>query len=218
MSFYLYIRQIFIPEKILRYIFLACIPALLFFWLSLLSLSSLGFGIMEILRDPAQQSGQSSFFGFLSNMGVWLWISSFAICLFSASTYNSIANDNRHKELLFLVGMLSLVLAVDDFFMIHDRYVNQNICYLTYALFVGALSVRHFKRIIEIDGLTFFVAGLLLALSIFTDLIQWDIPLKYVYSQVFEEGLKFVGAATWLYFSYRIASFHFTEKLIGANS
>ena len=40
------------------------------------------------------------------------------------------------------------------------------------------------------------------------------IPLKYAYVQVFEEGFKFIGAATWLYFSWRSASFytlHVTE-------
>ncbi len=207
MSYLIYFRQIFIQERILRYVYFACIPALLFYSLSLLGLSSSGFEIIEILRDPAQQSGQSSFLGFLSNVGVWLWVSSAAICFFSTLTYKSVAN-GRHKELLFLVGMLSMILAIDDFFMIHDRYVNQNICYLTYAVIAGSLLVRHYKEIIEIDGFSFLLAGLLLALSILTDLIQGYIPLRYAYTQVLEEGFKFVGAATWLYFSYCIASFH----------
>ncbi len=200
-------RQIFIRDKILRYIFFACIPALLFYNFSLLCLSYLGFGIIEVLRDPAQQSGQSSFLGFLSNIGIWLWVSSVAICFFSALTYKFITT-GRHKELLFLVGMFSMILAIDDFFMLHDRYVDQNLCYLMYAFFAGTLLVRHHKEILEIDGFSFLLAGLLLALSIFTDLIQEHIPLKYAYVQVFEEGFKFVGAATWLYFSYCIASFH----------
>jgi len=213
MSIPLYIRQVFIPEKYLRCLFFACIPALVFYSISLLGLSFLGFEIMEILRDPAQQSGESSFLGFLSNIGNWLWVSSAAICFFSISTYYFIDN-NRHKELLFLVGLMSIILAVDDFFMIHDRYIDQNICFLTYAFIAAAILVRHYNKIIEIDGFSFLLAGFLLALSILTDLIQGYIPLKYAYVQVFEEGFKFVGAATWLYFSWRIASFQplqFTE-------
>jgi hypothetical protein len=205
MSYFIYFRQIFTPKKILRYIFFVCIPALLFYSFSLLCLSSLGYGIIEILRDPAQQSGQSSFLGFLSSIGVWLWISSVAICFFSALNYKSKAND-RHKELLFLVGILSMILAIDDFFMLHDRYVNEHFCFLAYAFFAGTILVRHYKKIIEIDGFSFLLAGLLLALSILIDLIQGHIPLKYAYTQVIEEGFKFVGAATWLYFSYCIAS------------
>ena len=207
MSFMVYVKQIITLKKILRYITFACVPALLFYAISLLGLSSFGFGIIEILRDPAQQSGQSSFLGFLSNIGVSLWISSAAICFFSALTYKVI-DDGGHKELLLLVGILSIVLSIDDFFMIHDNYIGQEPCYLAYAFVAGALLVRHFKRIMEIDGFSFLGAGLLLALSILTDLIQGDIPLRYVYTQVIEEGFKFVGGATWFYFSFCIASFH----------
>lgn len=197
MSSFIFLRQIFISKKILHYIFVAGIPALLFYSLSLIGLSSSGFGIMEILRDPAQQSGQSSFLGFVSNIGIWLWVSSVAICFFSALAYDLVANDRR-KELLFLVGMLSMFLAIDDFFMIHDRYVNQNISYFAYAFCAGIILVRHFKKIMEIDGFSFLLAGLLLALSILTDLTQSYISLRYTYVQVqvIEEGFKFIGAAT----------------------
>lgn len=206
MSYFIFLRQIFDSKKILRYFFLVGIPASLFYALTLIGMWSLGFGITEIIRDPAQQSGQSSFLGFLSNIGIWLWISSTAISFFSVLTYDFAASDRR-KKLLVLVGMLSMILAIDDFFMIHDRYVNQNICYLVYAFFAVILLVRYYKEIIEIDGFSFLLAGLLLALSILTDLIQDYLPLHYIHSQAFEEGFKFIGAATWLYFAVRIASF-----------
>ena len=102
--------------------------------------------------------------------------------------------------------MLSILLAIDDFFLIHDRYVDQKICYLVYAIFIGFLFIRRFKMIIEIEGFAFFLAGSFLALSIVTDLIQWKLPLSYHHVQIFEEGFKFNGAATWLYFNSRVAS------------
>ena len=194
-------------ENILRCLLLSVLPACIFYFISLAVLSENGFEVMEILRDPAQQSGQSSFLGFLSNIGIWLWISAAAICFFS------LLNDNskfRDKELLFLVGTLSFILAVDDFFMIHDNYLDQGLCYLAYAIVTGALLVRHFNKIIGIDGFSFILAGSLLALSIVTDLIQSRIPLPYSVIQVFEEGFKFIGAAVWLYFSFQIASNNLT--------
>ncbi|MGK7899616.1 MAG: oxidase [Xenococcus sp. (in: cyanobacteria)] len=160
---------------------------------------------MEIIRDPAQQSGQSSFIGFLSNIGIWLWVSSAAICFFSAMT-NSLGIKGSQRELLFLVGLLSMTLAVDDFFLIHDRYINQKLCYLSYAILALSLLVRHYKAIIKIDVFPFLLAGLLLALSILADLTQNYIPLSYSHVQVVEEGFKFIGAAIWLYFSCCIAS------------
>ena len=127
-------KKVLVFKKVSRCILLGILPAALFYSIALFWLRYSGFMIMEILRDPAQQSGESSFLGFLSNIGIWLWVSS-------------------------------------------------------------------------VEGFAFLVAGSFLALSILTDLLQSYSPLSYTYTQVFEEGFKFIGAATWLYFNARMASF-----------
>lgn len=200
------LNEIFAWKKLLHCFLVAIVPASVFYCLSIIVLKLRGFEIMEILRDPAQQSGASSFLGFLSNIGIWLWICSAAISFFFVLT-RDIFRKKNFRELLFFTGVLSILLAVDDFFLIHDRYVNQNICYLTYVIFIGYLLIRHFKRIIAIDVSAFLLTGIFLALSIFTDLIQTKIPLIYEYVQIIEEGFKFIGAAIWLYFNGRIASY-----------
>lgn len=208
------LKQIFSTKKILKCTLFAVIPASLFYIFSLIVLKLIGFNLVEVLRDPAQQSGQSSFLGFLSNIGVWIWISAAAICIFSAINF-SLEFKGRRRNLLFLVGALSIFIAVDDFFLIHDRYINEKLCYFVYAVLAVTLLVRHYNEIIKIDISSFLLAGLLLALSILVDLVQRYIPLPYGYIQVVEEGFKFTGAATWLYFSCRIASLHsksFTER------
>lgn len=197
-------KKIFVSKKLLNCVLLAVLPALFFYVISLVWLITFGFEVMEILRDPAQQSGASSFIGFLSNIGIWLWVSSAAISFFTTFS-NSLHNKNL-KNLLFLVGMLTIILAIDDFFLIHDRYIDQKICFLVYAIFAGALLVRHYKLILEQEGFAFLLAGSFLALSIVTDLIQSRIPLPYDYVQIFEEGFKFIGAATLLYFVVKMAS------------
>ncbi|MEH6746397.1 MAG: hypothetical protein V7670_06135 [Maribacter arcticus] len=199
-------KKVFVLKKVINCILIAIVPALLFYSFSLFGLKSRGFEIMEILRDPAQQSGASSFLGFLSNIGIWLWVSSASICFFTIMTSGSKLKKN-HKELIFLTGVLSIILAMDDFFLIHDRYINQKLCYLFYAFLAIAILIRHSKKILEIEGFAFLVAGTFLALSILTDLIQSHIPLQYSYTQIFEEGFKFMGVATWLYFNSRMASF-----------
>ena len=202
----MHLKKIFNEEKILRCILYVSIPAGLFYSLSVIGLWTAGFKIMQILRDPADQSGQSSFLGFVSNIGIWLWVSSAAICFFCILN-GELEKQDRRRELLFLVGMLSIILAFDDLFLIHDRYIEQEICFLAYAIFAGALLIRHYELIMEIDGFAFLFAGSLLALSVLTDLTQDFIPLRYRYVQIFEEGFKFVGGATWLYFAFRVASF-----------
>lgn len=211
MPYFINLKPLASPKKIARCILWAGVPALLFYGCALVGLQIAGLDLVEILRDPAQQNGQSSFLGFVSNIGVWLWVSSTAICFFSAIT-GGVEMKGGQRELLFLVGLFSAILAVDDFFMIHDRYVNEKFCYLAYAACAGVLLLRHYKVIIETEGFAFLLAGFLLALSILTDLTQNHLPLCYSHVQIFEEGFKFIGGATWLYFASRIASFRSTPS------
>ena len=200
-------KQVFTKKNISRSLLFAIIPALLFYSISLLVLTSSGFEIMEVIRDTAQQTEASSFLGFLSNIGIWFWVSSAAICFFTIATRGSALKKN-HKQLILLTGILSILLAIDDFFLIHDRYINQYICYFVYALLAGVILIRHHKLILEIEGFAFLLAGALLALSICTDVVQFHLPLEYSYTQIIEEGFKFTGGATWLYFNARIAASH----------
>ncbi len=201
------IKQIFDSRKILKVLMYASIPGLIFYVVAFVTMKYNGFHTMEIIRDFAQQVHESSFLGFLSSIGTWLWVSSVAIAFFGFFTLKESAV-YRHRELLFLLGLFSLLLAVDDFFMIHDRYVSQKLCYGIYAFLALAMMARHYKTIININGFAFVFAGTLLALSILTDLYQKDLPFKYSYIQRVEEGFKFTGGATWLYFVALVASFN----------
>ena len=207
MQFIMYVKEIFNAKKIFRTLLFAILPALLFYAIYLNVLWGFDYKTMEIIRDFAQQMHESSFLGFLSSIGTWVWVSSAAISFFAFNT-GEFNTKNRHRELLFLLGMFSILLAIDDFFMIHDRYIDQIICYGTYMVLAIALLLRHFKQIIEVNGFAFFFAGTLLALSILTDLIQNHLPFRYSHIQIFEEGFKFVGAGTWLYFVSLVASFN----------
>ena len=189
----------------------ASIPGLIFYTIAFNVMHHNGYHTMEIIRDFAQQVDAPSFLGFLSSIGTWLWVSATAIAFFGFMTVKSTPS-YKHRELLFLLGLFSFLLAFDDFFMIHDRYIDQNICYGTYAFLALALLVRHYKTIIAINGFGFLLAGTLLAASIFTDIIQDYLPFKYSTIQIFEEGFKFIGAATWLFFVALVAAYQFTDN------
>lgn len=194
-----FFKQLLSARNIKRCFFFVILPALTFYVCSIFTMKKEGYGLLEILRDPAQQSGESSFLGFLSNIGVFLWVSSTALSLFFAFS-KSILKSSKHRELFLLIGVLSFLLAMDDFFMIHDRYVNQKICYATYAACASLIFLRHFKTIVSLDSFAFFTAGTCLALSILADLMEEKTSFTYEQVQLVEEGFKFVGAATWLYF------------------
>lgn len=205
------LRSHFSLKSLFSIIKKAIVPAMVFYVISLAVLYSSGFIVMEIIRDTAQITEKSSFLGFLSNIGIWLWVCSVAICFFVLISKKDLLN-NDHKQLLLFSGILSLVLAVDDFFMIHDRYVNQNICYFVYGVLALILLLKYYKIILKIEPVAFILMGFFLMASIGTDIIQEHIPLKYSLTQIFEEGFKFTGAATWLYFNFRVGAHQPEEK------
>jgi len=206
MAFITDLKDSISTRKILNCTLWVGIPALVFYGLSLEVLTSAGFSLQEILRDPAQQSGASSFLGFVSNIGIWLWVSAVAICFYGVFT-GLHADIKGQKELLAFLGSLSLLLAVDDFFLLHERYVYQKGIFLFYAVCALTLLVRHYRAILKIDAFPFLLAGLLLATSVEIDINQRKFPFDYAYVQIVEEGCKFVGAAIWLYFCGRVASY-----------
>ncbi|MDM8165150.1 hypothetical protein [Roseovarius sp.] len=192
-------------NKMHRYFLFCGIPALLFYVVSLTLLTQSGFTLIEILRDTAQSTGQSSFLGFLSNIGVWFWVAAGAICLARALSFER-GGDDRLRRLLFLVGGFSLVLAADDFFLIHDRYIAEGIVVPLYAIFLWRLLSKHRQAIFAVNGAAFLGAGALLGMSVGIDAVQEVIGIPYAVNQVIEEGMKFLGAATWLYFCYEAAA------------
>ncbi len=199
MNYYSELKQVFIKKKILSSATFSLIPALLFFLCALLLLRYEGYETSQILGDAAQTENQSSLIGFISNIGSFLWVSAATICFFSATTAGA-AIEKGHQNLLFIAGLFTALLAIDDFFLIHDRYINQKICYLFYAVIMFVLLGRYFKKILEVDGFSFLLAGFLLGSSIFTDFLQNHLKFGYDNIQMFEEGFKFTGAAMWLYF------------------
>lgn len=201
-------HKIFVPRKMLWCITLALLPAVAFYGLSIYVLTDIGFNTTEILRDPAQQTGDSSFRGFVSNIGVWMWVGATSIALFSAFYLS-----DQRQEVVLLMGMLSLLLAIDDFFLIHDRYVNERICYLVYFMIAALLILRNFWTLVDSQGFAFALAGSLLTGSVLTDLATARFTWGYERVQLLEEGLKFAGGVVWLYTTVRITSDFLRIKL-----
>jgi hypothetical protein len=201
-----------LKKKLIKNGFLfSVLPALLFYSISFYVLHSSGYQIEDIIRDPAQQRDYPSFIGFLSNVGNFLWMSAAAICFFTVLSHQT--PDKSTRDLIFLTGLLGLTLAADDFFLIHDRYINQSVCYGFYAITGCYMLIKYFSKILEIDGFSFFLAFGCLGLSIFTDIVQQHLPVSWAVAQIFEEGFKFTGAAGFVYYSGRLCSYKKTTNL-----
>ena len=105
------------------------------------------------------------------------------------------------SKLLLLGGLFSGLLCIDDFFLLHDRYVGPDFLNLTYLAISIFLLVR-FRMILKKIGIfNLIISMLFLGLSIFFDgVIQQIFNQSYELTQLIEEWFKFIGIACWLNF------------------
>ena len=145
----------------------------------------------------------------LSNLGYLLWLAAAAVALFTA--YGKLHGiKGKQKELLACGGWFSLILCIDDMFLLHDRYIGPTFLYIVYILFSFLIATRYRKQLIAYKGEFFLLAVALLGISIAIDLLQpveRDQPDLYMLPQLIEEGSKFLGIGTWVLFWCQACSF-----------
>ena len=158
-----------------------------------------------VVRDLAQTCGYPIAVGMISNIGILLWGAAASICLFTTSSENI---NRESSKLLLFGGLFSGFLCIDDFFLLHDRYIGPDFLNLTYLASSIFLLVR-FQTILKKVGLFNLVISILfLGLSIFFDgVIQQIFNQSYELTQLIEEGFKFLGIACWLNFWCKASSY-----------
>ena len=158
-----------------------------------------------VVRDLAQTCGYPIGVGMISNIGILLWGAAASICLFT--TCSEIIN-RESSRLLLLGGIFSSLLCIDDFFLLHDRYIGPDFLNVTYLSISIFLLVR-FQRILKNIGLfNLIISILFLGLSIFFDgVIQQVFNQSYELTQLIEEGFKFIGITCWLNFWCKASSY-----------
>ena len=158
-----------------------------------------------VVRDLAQTCGFPIGVGMISNIGILLWGAAASICLFT--TFSEGIN-RESSRLLLLGGIFSSLLCIDDFFLLHDRYIGPDFLNVTYLSISIFLLVR-FQRILKKIGLfNLIISILFLGLSIFFDgVIQQVFNQSYQLTQLIEEGFKFIGITCWLNFWCKASSY-----------
>ena len=174
-------------------------------YLAILSVSNFyNIKLSLVVRDLAQTCGYPIGVGMISNIGILFWGAAASICFFTTF----LESINRESSKLLLLGAIfSSLLCIDDLFLLHDRYIGPDFLNLTYLAISIFLLVR-FRRILKIIGLfNLLISILFLGLSVFFDgVIQQIFNQNYEFTQLFEEGFKFIGIACWLNFWCKASS------------
>jgi hypothetical protein len=182
-------------------------PAIILILILAITSLYLNIPFSDFTRDPVAITGGHPFLGIISNIGVMFWSFSVIVCFFSYALLK--ANNKTHDVLGFIVfgGFISLVLLLDDLFMLHEyiypKYfgISEKIVFLSYCLIVLFYLVK-FRKIIKETDLSF----ILLAFFFFSFSILVDMLPKSLlpWHHFFEDGSKFFGVISWFYYHFSV--------------
>ncbi len=164
----------------------------------------------DFTRDLAAIAGVPSWLGLLSQAGNILWWASASIAALGAiQLADSRRIDARHFLRLFAV--LTLLLAADDTFMVHERLaprflgVHELVPVAFYGAMLAHMLVRY-RSLWQQAGrtlLTMAITGFALSVAI-DRLPDTLLPLQ----GLVEDGSKLVGISCWLGFSVQLVLYH----------
>lgn len=152
--------------------------------------------------DPANFYKFHPLSGFLSNIGVLLWCATASICIFSGLTFKNEKHKDADSGFFIFAGLLTMLLLVDDFFMLHDHLLRQKPMYLLYAISLVYLFFKYHQNLRQHQFLLFLTAIGFFFVSMVMDSVLPSKGLEYF----FEDGFKFLGIVSWTLFFVKRAS------------
>ena len=178
-----------------------------FLLLLLLFSRSQGISIAILMNDPFSTMNAPIYTGISSNIGIIFWFSAAAICLYSYMIIKNNIYDKSVKLFVLFTGILTLYLALDDFFMLHEIYrdflhVPEILTYIIYGILMVVYLLKFSNMILESEySILLILAFIFMGSSIMFDTMQKIsfIP-KIPYRNFFEDGFKLIGIIYWFSF------------------
>tara|TARA_B100001057_G_scaffold248762_1_gene248989 strand:- start:1149 stop:1760 length:612 start_codon:yes stop_codon:yes gene_type:complete len=185
-------------KTFLNLLYISIVPSIVVYFLTIGFSYFYKINPILVVRDLAQTCGYPIGVGMISNIGILLWASSGAITLFVSISKLA---EREIAKLLLMGGIFSAILCVDDFFLLHDRYVGPDFLNITYLSMTILMLIKFWKVLLKIGLLPIIISLLFLSLSVFFDsILQQLLSKNYELIQLYEEFFKFLGIACWLNF------------------
>lgn len=159
-----------------------------------------------LTRDPAAIVISPFYYGAISNLGVQLWTATGVVCGLSATLLYFIQGNRESMHFLVAFGCLSILLGLDDLFMLHELVlpnnvgIHESVVITSYAVTFLLCLFRFHRSILKVQPHFFLLSVALLTFSVAFDVLPtgW-LSNNNIYW--IEDGSKFLGILVWfLYF------------------
>jgi hypothetical protein len=163
-----------------------------------------GATIGELTRDPAVVAGLPGYTGLLSQIGIFFWAGTAAVCLFAAACMRSDPDMRTARRFLLTSGAATLYLAVDDAFLFHEAMfphigIPQEWVLVCYMIGAVAYALLYSKLIRTTEYSLLLFALFCFFVSVTLDLFHIYIINPYF----FEDSAKATGLVAWFAYFYR---------------
>ena len=161
--------------------------------------------VSMLTRDPLAIVDAPPYLGFVSNLGIIFWSAASAVCLFTVSLLGGRGAPGDVRAFVLLGGLITLLLLVDDLFMLHEYFyprlgIREKPAFAAYGMLVLGYLIGFRRKIGDTRFVYLFCALGLFALSLVIDrLPETLLPMHHL----FEDGSKFLGIVCWL--SYQVS-------------
>jgi hypothetical protein len=177
---------------------------------AVLLLATLVFGLhpARALRDPAAYVDFPFYVGMFSHIGVLGWWTAAAAGLLAAFTLRQASEERR---MMLWGGLLSMVLAIDDLFMVHENVMpaHLGIPELLALAAIGLAGVAYLWRFralhVQVAPVLLAVCLVLFASGIVVDLVRGSAQDERGLGILVEDGFKLAGIGGWAAYHLLVA-------------
>lgn len=186
--------------------------------------------VRDLLAEPAAIANLPWYAGSVSTVGCLVWFGSGMVVCFAASLCRG-----RSRYLLLAMGLLSLWLSLDDALMLHEYGLSSAVfgypddednagfqrgVYLLYILLTGGWLFVFRRELARRESVLLLFSLAWFALSLGVDvLVESDTTPAFARlardaksRELFEDGCKLLGIATWSLFSCWLARAMLVEQ------
>lgn len=164
-----------------------------------------GVPIHLLTSDVTSVADVPAYTGFVSQLGMLFWAAAATLCLFCATLARGTAG-GEHARFFLTSGVLTLVLALDDLFLLHESFfpligVPERAVFASYGIFAMYYLLR-FRQIILAGQFPLLAA----AFGFFGASVGLDVlNPPGINPYLLEDGTKLVGVLAWLAYFARTA-------------
>jgi hypothetical protein len=171
-----------------------------------------GVPISFLTRDPAAVTDALWSLGAQSTFGIILWAAATGILFLGAALLWPHRGERRWAWFLLATGALSLLLTLDDAFLLHEEMlpsagVPEVWVYAGYLALGALYAVAFFRELLATDYVLLAAFVLCFAASLAIDNVFQSVSIFY------EDGFKLYGVVFWLAYATRTALWRVREGL-----